>query len=126
MQPGFGVWASGFLHRNALNSVGHYGIVGAACLWFGINLGFVAIGVPLMHRRFMRGEMARWYLQDMLPPFVSAAVAGVFLRWLIPALSRSPQGILELALICGITLSAAAVTSPAVRSLARQVLLATS
>lgn len=106
-------------------AVGHYGIVGAAYLWFGINLGFVAVGVPLMHRRFMRGEMAKWYLQDMLPPFASAAVAGAFLRWLIPVLPRSPQGILELALICGITLSAAAVASPAVRSMVRQKLLAT-
>ncbi len=107
-------------------AVGNYGIIGAAFLWLAINLGFVVIAIPLMHRRFMRGEMGKWYLQDILPPFVSAAVAGVFLRWLIPALSRSPQGIPELALICGITLSAAAVTSPAVRSLARQILLTKS
>ncbi|MHB8424934.1 MAG: oligosaccharide flippase family protein [Gammaproteobacteria bacterium] len=104
-------------------AVGHYGIIGAACLWFGINLGFVAIGIPLMHRRYMRGEMGKWYLQDMLPPFIAAVAVGVLMRWLIPALSRNLQGILELILISGITLCAAAVSSPAMRSMARQKLL---
>lgn len=106
-------------------AVGYYGIVGAACLWLGINLGFVAIGIPLMHRRFMRGEMSKWYLQDMLPPFIVAIVAGVLMRWLIPALSRNLQGILELILISGITLCAAAISSPPIRSMAKQKLLAT-
>lgn len=101
-------------------AVGHYGIVGAACLWLGINLGFVAIGVPLMHLRVMRGEMSKWYLQDMLPPFIVAVVAGVLMRWLIPALSRNLQGILELILISGITLCATTLASPATRSLVKQ------
>ena len=104
-------------------AVGHYGIIGAAFLWLAINFGFVAIAIPLMHRRFMRREMAKWYLQDMLPPFIAAATIGLFMRWLIPALSRNLHGILQLTLISGITLCAAAIASPAIRSMARQKLL---
>ena len=104
-------------------AVGHYGIIGAACLWFGINLGFVAISIPLMHRRFMRGEMGKWYLQDMLPPFIAATTVGMFMRWMIPALSRNLEGILELILISSLTLCTAAISSPAMRSMARQKLM---
>lgn len=96
-------------------AVGHYGIVGAACLWLGINLGFVAIGVPLMHHRFMRGEMGRWYLQDILPPFIAATVVGVLSRWLIPSLSRNLQGVLLLTAISSAALLAAALATPFVR-----------
>lgn len=104
-------------------AVGHYGILGAACLWLAINLGFVVIAIPLMHHRFMRGEMGKWYLQDILPPFIAAATIGLFMRWLIPTLSRNLHGVLQLALISGITLCAAAIASPAVRSIARKKLL---
>ena len=105
----FSIWA-----------VGHYGIVGAACLWFAINFGFVAIAIPLMHRRLMRGEMTKWYLKDMLPPFVAAAAVVVFSRWLIPALPRNMQGIQELIVISGITLCTAAIASPGVRTMVRR------
>lgn len=101
-------------------AVGHYGIIGAACLWFAINFGFVAIAIPLMHRRYMRGEMAKWYLQDILPPFVAAVAVGLLMRWLIPVLSRNLQGIIQLALISGITLGASAIASPAVRITIKQ------
>jgi len=105
-------------------AVGHYGILGAACLWLAINFGFVAVAIPLMHRRLMRGEMLRWYTQDILPPFITAALFGMFCRWLIPALPRNLQGILQLGVISGITLCAAAIASPAVRSIVKQKLLA--
>lgn len=98
-------------------TVGLYGLVGAAWLWFVINLGFVAIAIPLMHRRLMRGETAKWYLQDMLPPFVAAGSVAMICRWLIPALSRDTSGFLLLGLVSAMTLLAATLTSPYARSL---------
>jgi O-antigen/teichoic acid export membrane protein len=97
-------------------AVAHYGMTGAACLWLAINLGSVVIGIPLMHRRLMRGEMSKWYLQDMLPPFIAAATAGAISRWLVPALSRNLQGVFQLVAVSGITLCVAALASPAVWS----------
>ena len=101
-------------------AVAHFGIVGAAGLWFGVNLGFVAIGIPLMHRRLMHGEMANWYLRDMLPPVVAAAAVAGCAGWLTPALPRSLEGLLALALISAVTLSAAALAAAPVRALLRQ------
>jgi len=97
-------------------SIGRYGILGAAYLWFAINLGFVTVTIPLMHRRLMRGEMGRWFIQDMLPPFAAAAAAATLGRWLCPAITRSVQGMLQLAAVSAITLAAAALASPATRS----------
>jgi O-antigen/teichoic acid export membrane protein len=98
-------------------AVAHYGIVGAACLWLVINLGFFVFNIPLMHRRLLREEMSAWYLHDVLPPFLSAGAVGILARTLIPAVPRNALGILQLAAISGFTLGTAAFTSPAVREL---------
>jgi hypothetical protein len=105
-------------------AVSHYGIVGAAGLWLLTNLGFVTIAVPLMHRRYMQGEMAKWYLQDVLPPFVAASAVGVFSRWVIPSLPRNAYGLVELLAISAMTLLTAAATSPELRLVARERLAA--
>jgi O-antigen/teichoic acid export membrane protein len=104
-------------------AVGLHGIIGAAGLWFAINLGFVAVAIPLMHRRLMRGEAAKWYLQDVLPPFIAAIAVTMLCRFLIPSLSRDASGFLQLGLASAITLFAAALTSPYVRNLGRLRLL---
>jgi O-antigen/teichoic acid export membrane protein len=96
-------------------AVEHHGIVGAACLWLFINLAFVAVGIPVMHRRLLRGEMVRWYVADMLPPAVAAAAVALLAGWLLPALSRSLEGIIQLAMVSGATLLSAAVAAPLVR-----------
>ena len=103
-------------------AVRHYGIVGAACLWFAINLGFVAIAVPLMHRRLMRGEMRSWYLQDMLPPAIAAAAVALSASWLLPTLSRNLQGFFFLTAVSAMALLAAALSAPLVRKHAWQLL----
>ena len=101
-------------------AVEHHGIVGAAWLWFFINLAFVAVGIPLMHRRLLRREMARWYVQDILPPAIAAAVVALLASQLLLTLPRSLEGIFQLAMVSGATLLSAAVAAPLVRDLARQ------
>lgn len=108
----FSIWA-----------VGHYGILGAAYLWFAINLVFVAVGIPLMHRRLLHGEMVKWYFTDILPPFVAAAATALVCRLLISDLTRNMQSIAELIAVSGITLCAASFMSPAIRSILRNRLL---
>lgn len=98
-------------------TVPRYGITGAACLWLLANLSSVVIGIPLMHRCLLRGEMARWYLQDVLPPFLAATIAAVALKWLLPPLPRTPPGIALLAFASLVTLTLSASASKSVRSI---------
>lgn len=93
-----------------------YGIEGAAFMWFATNLGFVAVGIPLMHRRLMRGEMASWYVKDVLPPILASAAVTLAVRWLIPTLSRDLAGLALLAIVSGASLAAAALAAAPVRA----------
>ncbi|MFC5526636.1 lipopolysaccharide biosynthesis protein [Rhodanobacter ginsengisoli] len=101
-------------------AVAHHGIVGAAWLWFATNLAFVTISIPLMHRRLLRGEMARWYVRDMLPPAIAAAACVLVVGKLLPALSRSYEGIFLLAMVSVATLLSAALAAPLVREMLRR------
>jgi O-antigen/teichoic acid export membrane protein len=49
-----------------------YGAVGAASVWLILNVGYVLLEVPLMHRRLLIEEKWRWYWQDVLIPLVAA------------------------------------------------------
>ncbi len=101
-------------------AVAHHGITGAAWLWFAINLAFVTIGIPLMHRHLLRGEMARWYVRDVLPPAIAAAAAVLLARRLLPAVSRSLGGITLLAVASIAALLSAALAAPLVRAMLRR------
>ena len=101
-------------------AVANYGIVGAAGLWFGVNLGFVTIGVPLMHRRLERGGLARWYLRDTLPPVMAAGVVATVARQFITTLPRDLGGLAALGAVSGVTLLAAALAAAPVRDLLRR------
>ena len=67
-----------------------YGAVGASTVWPSLNLSFIAIMVPLMHRRILREEMGRWYRDDLLVPSAVALVVIAAARLLLPhGLDRS-------------------------------------
>jgi hypothetical protein len=54
-----------------------YGTIGAAIVWFALNLSMVFIEIPIMHRRILRQEKWRWYRQDVGLPLVTViAIAG--------------------------------------------------
>lgn len=96
-------------------AVGRDGIVGAAYLWFAINLGFVAVAIPLMHRRLMRGELSKWYFQDILPPCISATSIALLGGWLLPAVQRNVSGVLLLTAVSVATLIVSGFSAPMVR-----------
>ena len=101
-------------------AVAHFGITGAAGLWFVVNLAFVAIAIPMMHRRFLRGEMTGWYIRDILPPFIAAFVTALLAAWLTPVLSRDLAGLLILIAISSTTLLAAGLAASPIRIITRQ------
>ena len=57
-----------------------YALPGAAIAWLLLNIGYLLIEMPIVHRRFLRGEGYRWLVQDSLLP-TSAALAGALLFW---------------------------------------------
>jgi O-antigen/teichoic acid export membrane protein len=49
----------------------HYGATGAALTWLFLNMGYIFLEIPIMHRRILRKEKWRWYLQDVCLPIMS-------------------------------------------------------
>jgi O-antigen/teichoic acid export membrane protein len=98
----------------------HWGSRGVAAGWLVLNLGFVLITVPLMHRRLLIGELERWYLRDILPPAVAAIVIATIARLALPSIPKNVTGLAILGGIGGATLFAAALCTPASRAILRR------
>lgn len=94
----------------------HYGAVGAATVWVALNSIYMLIGVPFTHRRLLRGEMWRWFFEDVIPPLGGA----LFITGLGRYLLSSPMG--PMTAIAGLSavllgaLAAAALVAPHMRA----------
>jgi O-antigen/teichoic acid export membrane protein len=94
----------------------HYGVVGAASVWFILNAGYVLFEIPVMHLRLLRGEKWRWYLQDVcLPLTVCIVVAGLG-RILINGPMSQFMMLLNLIVISALTLGITAIMTPVTRT----------
>lgn len=52
-----------------------YGVISAAWIWVGINLGYILISISFMHKKILRKEKWKWYIYDLLiPTFLSLFV----------------------------------------------------
>lgn len=93
-----------------------YGVLGAAATWAGLNGIYMAVAVPLTHRRLLTTEMRAWFVQDVFPPaamaLLVAAAARVALRpGRTPALT-----LLGVVAALAATLATAALTAPSTRT----------
>ncbi len=65
-----------------------YGGVGAAYVWVLVNLGYVLISQPLMHRKLLKKELFRWYWNDtlipLLPPLLTVLAIKFSLEKFLP------------------------------------------
>jgi O-antigen/teichoic acid export membrane protein len=93
----------------------HYGAIGAAYVFLGVQVINVLIGVPLTHRRLLRHEMTKWFLQDIAPPLAASVLvvglARMFIGTLMPPLLT--LGVLLLVLVAA--LLAATSVAPQIR-----------
>lgn len=62
----------------------HYGVIAAAATWLALNLVNLAIGQVLMTRRILKGEMTRWYLNDILPVVAAVTFVAGLLHTVVP------------------------------------------
>ena len=61
----------------------HYGAVGAATVWIFLNIGYILISLQIMHRRLLKHEKWRWYIEDTAKPLLVALAVIGFGRLLI-------------------------------------------
>jgi O-antigen/teichoic acid export membrane protein len=95
----------------------HYGAVGAASIWIALNVIYMIIGVPLTHRRLLRGEMGRWFVEDIVPPFGAALVITVIGRWLISSPMPPLKMIMSLSVLLLSAVLAAAMVARHMRTI---------
>lgn len=50
-----------------------YGVMAAAWIWVGINVGYLLFSISAMHHRILKLEKRRWYFEDVLIPFAAGA-----------------------------------------------------
>lgn len=58
--------------------------IGAAWVWIILNLGYFIFEIPIMHRRLLKGEMAKWYGCDVMLLAVIVTVIGLLARVILP------------------------------------------
>jgi O-antigen/teichoic acid export membrane protein len=93
----------------------HYGAKGAALSWAALNCGYVFIGLPLMHRWLLKGEMKRWYFIDVGLPLLGSLSVALLGRWWFPAHAPLLSTIIWLSAISALTLLAAMWATPFLR-----------
>jgi O-antigen/teichoic acid export membrane protein len=62
-----------------------YGAPGGGAAWLIVNAVYVAVGMPLIHRRLLHGELLRWYRSDFVPPALASLVAAGLAAALMPS-----------------------------------------
>jgi O-antigen/teichoic acid export membrane protein len=55
--------------------VPRHGAIAAAWIWVLLNVGYAVFTVGCMHRRILRGEQARWYVDDIGRPLLAGTLA---------------------------------------------------
>lgn len=92
-----------------------YGALGAASVWVILNVGYILVSIPILHRRFLPAEKWRWYSMDVgLPLGVALLVAGAFRLILPMPMDHSTLGF-NIVMISAITLGATALATPVTR-----------
>jgi O-antigen/teichoic acid export membrane protein len=93
--------------------VSKFGAIAAAVAWATLNLGYLVVTVPLMHRALLAGEKWTWYVSDVGVPLSATLAVVLILHALLP----EPNIHDPLKSIEAITLAAAAAFSTAAASL---------
>lgn len=96
-----------------LIGVDRFGAEGAAAVWVAVNLAYLIVGVPLMHRRLLPSEMWKWLVDDVLRPGAAAVGVVLLVQIALPVPSSTAPAIAAALGITMMTLAASAIMSPA-------------
>jgi O-antigen/teichoic acid export membrane protein len=92
-----------------------FGTVGAAGVSVILNMGWLFISLPIMHRRLLPSEKWRWYFEDVGLPFGVALLFAGVMRLIVPLPVHSFALVACIAMISLITLGATAIATPVTR-----------
>ena len=96
-----------------------FGTPGGATAWLLLNLGYVSVGITVMHRRLLVGDAGRWYRSDVGLPFLGALGSVALFRFAGFSLDR--VGTIVILGICGASAVGGSVLASAyARSVARE------
>jgi O-antigen/teichoic acid export membrane protein len=93
----------------------HYGAVGAASVWVALNCIYMVIGVPLTHRRLLRGETSRWFVEDVGLSLTAGLLVASLGRVLIARPMSAGWAIISFSVVFLGALVAAAFAAPQIR-----------
>jgi hypothetical protein len=100
----------------------YYGAVGAAAAAAMFNLASFTVGIQIMHRRLLRGELQRFYLQDVAKPALAAIAVVLLARLVYPPHVPWMLQVAFLGAIFALSRAAAAMSAPATRDTALNML----
>lgn len=93
-----------------------YGGTGGAAAWVLLNCVSMMIGVPLTHRRLLKGEASRWYLTDLMLPAAGALFVVVAGRALISGQMNPIAAIGKLGLLSLLSMGTSSMVAPLTRA----------
>lgn len=91
------------------------GIVGAGISWVVMNLCTLPPYMYFLHRRWMPGELRRWWLLGVGRPLVVTLPCVLLSRWLLPRTDSRLLSLGTIALVWGVAAAASALTTSDVR-----------
>lgn len=95
----------------------HWRAAGAALAWMVLNMGYVLISVPIMHRRLLRGEFGRWLWRDNALALAVALMVGLIWRAVFPATQSRLLLLFLLSCVGASVLVTTMMTSPVLRNI---------
>jgi len=93
-----------------------YGVVGAGISWLVMNICTLPPYMYFLHRRFLPGELRRWYLRSVGLPILAALPVVLLGRWLLPSPSSRLLTFGLIGLVWGVSAAAAAFIIPELRN----------
>ena len=99
-----------------------YGAIGAAIVWLALNVGYVFIGIQLMHRKILKAEKWRWYFQDLAIPLTGVTIVALPAYFWRPELNSIFLQLMWLVMTLIFSWFAAAFLTPASRILLKKIL----
>lgn len=96
----------------------HYGAIGGALGWVLVNFSYTLIGLQIMHRMILKGELMKWYLTDVGWP-VAVVFLFLFLAKTVLRTTEATTSLVIMIMIVSVlfivTTGLTAVSLPAIR-----------
>lgn len=93
-----------------------YGAVGGAMTWAILNFLYIVVGLQLMHRTLLKGELKKWYVTDVGTPMAAVLLVALIFRIVLPDISSPLYIFAALAMISTVLFGVCILVLPQVRN----------